>query len=77
MATTTNFYKDARALADLADYLFLLLVEELSEPDTRQKQAIYLISEAWQHLYAASINLTPYDEVDPDSVGDNLDNYYD
>jgi hypothetical protein len=66
-------FSETRALADLANDLFLLLDEEIKQPDKRQVQAMYLIAEAWQYLYAASINLMPFDPTNPDNAGDSLE----
>lgn len=69
----TKPFIETRALADLADHLFLMLDDEFPNPDNRQKQALFLISEAWQFLYAASINLIPHDSTNLDDAGDSLE----
>jgi hypothetical protein len=66
-------FSETRALADLANDLFLLLDEEIKQPDKRQVQAMYLIAEAWQYLYAASINLMPHDGINPDDDSEDCD----
>jgi hypothetical protein len=67
----TNWTEEVRALADLAEMLILAMIEEIAQPDIRQMQAIHLISEAGQQLYAASINLKP--DGEPAEECDNGD----
>ncbi|MBL1263924.1 hypothetical protein [Candidatus Methylomicrobium oryzae] len=67
----TNWTEEVRALADLAEMLILAMIEEIAQPDIRQMQALHLITEAGQQLYAASINLKP--DSEPDEVGDDGD----
>lgn len=73
MGTNIDFHKDVKALAELANYIFLMLDEAFPNPDPRQRQALFLVSEAWQYLYAASINLIPHDPTNPDNAGDSLE----
>lgn len=54
-----NWSEEIRTLADLAEMLVLAMIEEIAQPDVRLAQAIFLITEAGQQLYAASINLKP------------------
>lgn len=54
-----NWSEDVRALADLAELLALEIIDAIAQPDVRQAQALCLIVEAGQQLYAASINLKP------------------
>ncbi|WAR43885.1 hypothetical protein [Methylomonas rapida] len=54
-----NWAEEAKALADLVELLALEIIDAIAQPDARQVQALYLITEAGQQLYAASINLKP------------------
>lgn len=65
-----NWAEEAKALADLAELLALEIIDAIAQPDIRQSQAFYLITEAGQQLYAASINLEP-DGEQVEEAGDD------